>query len=148
MKRKWVNMILGRFYNLALWPHPWPSPWSFKVIIWNSFIWGTGWPIDNERKGCESSIHDPNIDFYDHGGVGGCTRYWPGWLQTSACRQHIYLILITWRFSTRLSLEIWKPIWGQKWYSLHTSFLHWSRAQHIPLLNGPGQVKLYLTRGF
>ena len=24
-------MILGRLYDLALWPHPWPWPWSFKV---------------------------------------------------------------------------------------------------------------------
>ena len=30
-------------------------------------------PIDNERKGCESSIHDHDIDLCDHGGVGGCT---------------------------------------------------------------------------
>ena len=32
-----------------------------------------GQPIDNERKGCESSIHDHDIDLCDHGGVGGCT---------------------------------------------------------------------------
>ena len=55
MKRKWVDMILGRLYDLALWPHPWPWPWSFKVRVWNSFISGMGQPIDNERKGCESS---------------------------------------------------------------------------------------------
>ena len=58
MKRKWVNMILGRLYDLALWPHPWPWPWSFKVRVWNSFISGMGWPIDMERKESESSIHD------------------------------------------------------------------------------------------
>ena len=27
MKMKWVNMTLGRLYDLALWPHPWPWPW-------------------------------------------------------------------------------------------------------------------------
>ena len=32
---------------------------------------GMGRPIDNERKGCESSIHDHDIDLCDHGGVGG-----------------------------------------------------------------------------
>ena len=73
LKRKWVNMILGQLYDLALWPHPWPWPWSFKVKVSNSFISGMGRPIDNERKGCESSIHDHDIDMCDHGGVGGCT---------------------------------------------------------------------------
>ena len=29
--------------------------------------------IDNEQKGCESSIHDHDIDLCDRGGVGGCT---------------------------------------------------------------------------
>ena len=29
-----------------------------------------GQPIDNELKGCESSIHDHDIDLCDHGGVG------------------------------------------------------------------------------
>ena len=38
MKRKWVNMILGRLYGLALWPSQWPWPWSFKVRVWNSFV--------------------------------------------------------------------------------------------------------------
>ena len=35
-------MILGRLYDLALWPHPWPWFWSwnFKVRVWNSFISG------------------------------------------------------------------------------------------------------------
>ena len=53
--------------TLALWPHLWPWPWSFKVRVWNSFISGMGWPIDNEWKGCESSIHDHDIDLCDHG---------------------------------------------------------------------------------
>ena len=37
-------MILGRLYDLALWPHPWPWCWSgnFKVKVWNSFIAGMG----------------------------------------------------------------------------------------------------------
>ena len=70
-----INMILGRLYDLVLWPHPWPWPWSwnFKVRVWNSFISWMGRPIDLERKGCESSIHDHDIDECDHGGVGGCT---------------------------------------------------------------------------
>ena len=64
-------MILGRLYDLALWPHPWPWPWSwnFKVKVWNSFISGMGRPIDMEQKGCESSIYDHDIDECDHGGV-------------------------------------------------------------------------------
>ena len=41
---KWVNLILGRLYDLALWPHPWPWPWSWnlKVKVWNSYISGMG----------------------------------------------------------------------------------------------------------
>ena len=69
MKRKLVDMILGRLYDLALWPHPWPCPCSFKVRVWNSFISGMGQPIDNDRKGCESSIHDHDIDLCDRGGM-------------------------------------------------------------------------------
>ena len=45
----------------------------FKVRVWNSFIWGLGRPIDMEQKGCESSIHDHDIDLSDHVGEGGCT---------------------------------------------------------------------------
>ena len=30
--------------------------------VWKSFIWGMEQPIDLERKGCESSIHDHDID--------------------------------------------------------------------------------------
>ena len=35
-------MILGRLYDLALWPHSWPWPWSFKVRVWKALSqeWG------------------------------------------------------------------------------------------------------------
>ena len=48
----------------CLWPHPCPRPWNwnFKARVWNSLISGMGRPIDMERKGCESSIHDQDID--------------------------------------------------------------------------------------
>ena len=58
MKRKWINRILGRLYDLALWPHPRPWPWSFKVRVWNSLISGMVLLIDMEWKGWESSVHD------------------------------------------------------------------------------------------
>ena len=32
-----------------------------------------GRPNDNEQKGCESYIHDHDIDLCDHGGVGECS---------------------------------------------------------------------------
>ena len=54
IKRKRINRILGRLYDLALWPHPWPWPWSFKFRVWNSLVTGMGRPIDMERKWCES----------------------------------------------------------------------------------------------
>ena len=66
-------MILGQLYDLALWPHSWPWPWSFKVRVWKNFISGMGRPIDNKRKGCQTSIHDHDIELFDHGGVGRCT---------------------------------------------------------------------------
>ena len=42
MKRKWVNMILGRLYDLVLWPHIWPWAWKFKVRAWIALCqqWG------------------------------------------------------------------------------------------------------------
>ena len=44
-----------------------------RVRVWNSFISGMGRLTDMERKGCESSIHDHDVDKCDHGGVGGCS---------------------------------------------------------------------------
>ena len=61
---KQINWILGWLYGLALWPHPWPWPCSFKVNIWNSLIWGMGGLIDMEWKGCESIIHDHDCDLW------------------------------------------------------------------------------------
>ena len=62
-------------YNI--WPWPLTSPMTltleFQGQSLKSFISGMGRPIDDERKGCESSIHDHDIDLCDHGEVGGCT---------------------------------------------------------------------------
>ena len=38
-----------------------------------SLISGMWRPIDMEQKGCELSIHDPDIDQCDCGGVSGST---------------------------------------------------------------------------
>ena len=62
MKRKQIDRILSRLYDLVFWPQPWPWPWSFKVKVWKNLIAGMGWQIDMERKGCELSIHDHDID--------------------------------------------------------------------------------------
>ena len=62
---KWKGSELMRYWPTlwrCLWPHPWPWPSSFKVKVWNSLISGTGWQFDMEWKGCESSIHDHDID--------------------------------------------------------------------------------------
>ena len=77
-KRKFIGWMLGTICDLwphswpwhwmfqgqIFWPHPrpWPWSWHFKVKVWNSFISGMGRPIDMERKVCESSIHDHDID--------------------------------------------------------------------------------------
>ena len=46
----WVYRMLD---VLELWPRFWTSE-AFKVTFWYSRIPGMGWPIDMERKGCES----------------------------------------------------------------------------------------------
>ena len=119
-KRKCIGWILGRLYDLALWPHPWPWPWSLKVRVWNSFILGIGRPIGNEWKGCESSIHDHDIDLWDHGGVGGCP-WWGG---------RMYLIV------TGVTSNIGVPSTYLVYMYFHFSFannqvrygLHWAHA--------------------
>ena len=56
MERKgvWVERMLHPLCDFQRSPHPWPSPWIFKVKFWKSHISGMGWPIDIELKGCES----------------------------------------------------------------------------------------------
>ena len=46
----WIDKILNLLCDLELWP--WP--WIFKANIRKSRKPGMGWPIDMERKGCES----------------------------------------------------------------------------------------------
>ena len=53
---------MGWMYGLALWPHPWPCPCSFKVKVLNNHIWGMGRLTDMERKGCGLIIHDRDSD--------------------------------------------------------------------------------------
>ena len=50
MKGIWVDSML----DFQLSPHPWPWVWISKVKFWKSLILWMGWPIDMERKGCES----------------------------------------------------------------------------------------------
>ena len=53
-KGVWVDRMLHLLSDFQRSPHPWPSPWIFKVKFWKSCISGMGWPIDMELKGCES----------------------------------------------------------------------------------------------
>ena len=53
-KGMWINRVLHPLCVFQHSPHPWPWPWIFKVKFWKSRISGMGWPIDMERKGCES----------------------------------------------------------------------------------------------
>ena len=50
----WVDRMLDPCCDFQCSPLPWPWPWIFKVKLWKSRISGMGWPIDMERKGCES----------------------------------------------------------------------------------------------
>ena len=62
IKTKQFHWMLGRLNDLVLWPHSELWPWIFKVKVWNSFISGMGWPIDIDRKRCESPFHEHDID--------------------------------------------------------------------------------------
>ena len=53
-KGMWVYRMLDPCCDFQCSPLPWPWPWIFKVKFWKSRISGMGWPIDMERKGCES----------------------------------------------------------------------------------------------
>ena len=65
-KRKHINLTLGWLYGLALWPHPWPWPCSFKVKLWNSFIWGIeGWLTWNARDVSRSSMTVTMVGWLD-----------------------------------------------------------------------------------
>ena len=54
MKGMWIDRMLGPCCDFWCPPHLWPWPWIFKVKFWKSHISWMGWPIDMERKGCES----------------------------------------------------------------------------------------------
>ena len=53
-KGMWVDRMLHPLCDFECPLHPWPWPWIFKVRFWKCCISGMGWPIDMERKGCES----------------------------------------------------------------------------------------------
>ena len=48
------DRMLHPLCDFELSPQPWPWPWIFKVKFWKSRMAGMGWPIEMERKGCES----------------------------------------------------------------------------------------------
>ena len=50
----WVDRMLHLLCDFQCPPHPWPWPWIFKVKFWKCCISGMEWPIDMERKRCES----------------------------------------------------------------------------------------------
>ena len=54
MKGMWVDRMLHLLCDFQCPPHPWPWPWIFKVKFWKCCISGMEWPIDMERKRCES----------------------------------------------------------------------------------------------
>ena len=53
-KGMWVDRMLHLLCDFQCPPHPWPWPWIFKVKFWKCCISGMEWPIDMERKRCES----------------------------------------------------------------------------------------------
>ena len=75
-KGMWVDRMLGPCCDFQRSRQPRPWPWMFRVKFWKSRISGMGWPIDMERKGCESIEcwahvvtfnvhvnHDPDLGF-------------------------------------------------------------------------------------
>ena len=52
-KAMWVDRMLNSHCDFILWPHPWLSPWIFKVKYWNCCNLGMGGSTHLEWKGCE-----------------------------------------------------------------------------------------------
>ena len=53
-KGMWVDSMLHLLCPFQCPPHPWAWLWIFKVKFWICCISGMEWPIDMERKRCES----------------------------------------------------------------------------------------------
>ena len=53
-KGMWVVKMLHPPCDFQGSPHPWPWPRILKVKFWKFCISGMGWPIDMDRKGCQS----------------------------------------------------------------------------------------------
>ena len=67
----WVHRMLDSHCDLEFWPLPWPWPSIFKVNFFNTWIPGTGGPINMRRKGyewigCSTNCVTFSYDF-DHG---------------------------------------------------------------------------------
>ena len=91
MRGMWVDGMLNPCCDFQLSPHLWPWPWIFKVIFWKSLILWMGWPIDIERKGCESIecwthvvtfnvhlFHDPDLGLSRSNFEKGISQEWDG----------------------------------------------------------------------
>ena len=59
---KVVNRLLTEPTDMWVISHAWPKPWILKVKFWNSPVQGMEGLIDIEQKGCESVIHDHDLD--------------------------------------------------------------------------------------
>ena len=78
----WVNYVTLTFdltHDLDV------SRSMFEIALFEE--WGADW---HGMKGMGVDHSQPWLwPMGNHGGVGGCTILWLGWLQTSACRRHI-----------------------------------------------------------
>ena len=132
IKGIWVDRMLDPCFDFYCPHHPWPLPWIFKVKIWKSRISGMGWPIDMERKGCESIgcythfvtlnvhfTHDLNLGFSKSNFENAVSQEWEGrltWNERDLSRQNVGPMLWLSMFTSSITLKFWKSrISGMGW---------------------------------
>ena len=127
-KGMWVDRMLHLLCDFECPPHPWPWPWIFKVKFWKCCISGMEWPIDMERKRCESIgcythfvtfniplTHDLDLGFsksnFGKSHISGME--WPIYMQLKGCE----------------SIECWTHAVTFNVHRTHDLYLGFSRSK-------------------
>ena len=121
-KGMWIDRMLHPLCDFQRSPHPWPWPWIFKVKFWKSHISGMGWPIDMERKGCESIgcyiyfvtfnvhlTHDLDLGFSRSNFENAVSQEWRGrltWNESDVNRWDVTPTLWLSTFPSRMTLTL------------------------------------------
>ena len=121
-KAMWIDRMLHPLCDFQHSPHPWPWPWIFEVKFWKSHISGMGWPIDMERKGCESIgcythfltlnvhfTHGLDLGFSRSNFENAVSQEWEGrltWNERDLSRQNVGPMLWLSMFTSSMTLTL------------------------------------------